>query len=54
LGHAARQSAGSGPCPGDHSKNYCIGWDDGVNGREDDTYGNPNQPSGVAGCPNDK
>jgi hypothetical protein len=49
LGHAA----GSGPCPSDHSKNYCVGWDDGVNRREDDTCENPNQPSDVAGCPND-
>jgi hypothetical protein len=46
------QAAGSGPSG--HSRNYCVGWNDAVNGREDDTCENPNQPKGVAGCPNDK
>jgi hypothetical protein len=55
LGHAAGQAAGSAPCPSGHSHNFCVGWNDAVNGREDDTCENPNQPKGiVAGYPNDK
>lgn len=52
---AAGQAAGSGPCPSGHSHNYCVGWRDGVSGvTEDYDCENPNQPPGVAGCPNDK
>jgi hypothetical protein len=57
LGHAAGQAAGSGPCPTGHSRNYCVGWKDGINGvnGNDIDCENPNQPKGiVAGCPNDK
>ena len=55
LGQVAGH-ASSGPCPSGHSHNYCVGRKDamnGVNGNDIDC-GNPNQPPGVAGCPNDK
>jgi len=33
LGHTAEQSAGGGPCPNSHSRNYCVGSNDAINGK---------------------
>jgi hypothetical protein len=58
LGEKAGEKARNVACPSGHSKEYCRGWNktacdsEGCGG--DYTCDNPNQPKGVAGCPNNK